>query len=237
MNWWCFHVVLFHFQYNSALCFRFPISYIWILLLVLDFHTRKIKLIIELATYRLPLIRTRFSSRWKSDLIWKPHLLLECTVVFSIFRLLVCWPLIFVQPVVWVVPGVPLQSIFHCWRVLCWSVCANFSSWSGERYSFWCWNLHVLKSKLSGYQNFHRNWCWYKANSEFQGECLWCGFWSIFKLVPSIWIHQVQGYMVGNGVADEHFDGNALVPFAHGMGLISDDLFEVGGVFEMWYTF
>ncbi|KAB1226526.1 Serine carboxypeptidase-like 20 [Morella rubra] len=35
-----------------------------------------------------------------------------------------------------------------------------------------------------------------------------------------------KGYMVGNGVADEHFDGNALVPFAHGMGLISDDLFE-----------
>lgn len=36
-----------------------------------------------------------------------------------------------------------------------------------------------------------------------------------------------QGYMVGNGVADPEFDGNALVPFAHGMGLISNDLFEV----------
>ncbi|XP_059432961.1 serine carboxypeptidase-like 20 [Corylus avellana] len=35
-----------------------------------------------------------------------------------------------------------------------------------------------------------------------------------------------KGYLVGNGVADEDFDGNALVPFAHGMGLISDDLFE-----------
>ncbi|OVA04090.1 Peptidase S10 [Macleaya cordata] len=35
-----------------------------------------------------------------------------------------------------------------------------------------------------------------------------------------------KGYMVGNGVSDEVFDGNALVPFAHGMGLISDDLFE-----------
>lgn len=33
--------------------------------------------------------------------------------------------------------------------------------------------------------------------------------------------------MVGNGVTDDVFDGNALVPFAHGMGLISDDLFEV----------
>ncbi|OAY32904.1 serine carboxypeptidase-like 20 [Manihot esculenta] len=35
-----------------------------------------------------------------------------------------------------------------------------------------------------------------------------------------------KGYLVGNGVTDEEFDGNALVPFAHGMGLISNDLFE-----------
>ncbi|KAK7287299.1 hypothetical protein RIF29_00521 [Crotalaria pallida] len=35
-----------------------------------------------------------------------------------------------------------------------------------------------------------------------------------------------KGYLVGNGVTDEQIDGNALVPFAHGMGLISDDLFE-----------
>ncbi|PNX69157.1 serine carboxypeptidase 20-like protein, partial [Trifolium pratense] len=34
------------------------------------------------------------------------------------------------------------------------------------------------------------------------------------------------GYLVGNPVADEIFDGNALVPFAHGMGLISDETFE-----------
>lgn len=32
--------------------------------------------------------------------------------------------------------------------------------------------------------------------------------------------------MVGNGVADDEFDGNALVPFVHGMGLISDTLYE-----------
>ncbi|XP_062144044.1 serine carboxypeptidase-like 20 [Alnus glutinosa] len=35
-----------------------------------------------------------------------------------------------------------------------------------------------------------------------------------------------KGYMVGNGVTDQRFDGNALVPFAHGMGLISDNIFE-----------
>ena len=33
--------------------------------------------------------------------------------------------------------------------------------------------------------------------------------------------------MVGNGVCDTVFDGNALVPFAHGMGLISDDIYQV----------
>lgn len=35
-----------------------------------------------------------------------------------------------------------------------------------------------------------------------------------------------KGYLVGNGVTDERFDGNALVPFAHGMGLISDGIYE-----------
>ncbi|KAJ0792422.1 putative carboxypeptidase C [Helianthus annuus] len=36
-----------------------------------------------------------------------------------------------------------------------------------------------------------------------------------------------KGYIVGNGVTDDVFDGNALVPFAHGMGLISDELYQV----------
>ncbi|KAK4605733.1 hypothetical protein RGQ29_000148 [Quercus rubra] len=35
-----------------------------------------------------------------------------------------------------------------------------------------------------------------------------------------------KGYMVGNGVTDGKFDGNALVPFAHGMSLISNNIFE-----------
>lgn len=35
-----------------------------------------------------------------------------------------------------------------------------------------------------------------------------------------------KGYMVGNGVTDDEFDGNALLPFVHGMGLISDDLYR-----------
>ncbi|KAK4480188.1 hypothetical protein RD792_013250 [Penstemon davidsonii] len=36
----------------------------------------------------------------------------------------------------------------------------------------------------------------------------------------------LKGYMVGNGVCDRDFDGNGLVPFAHGMGLISNNIFK-----------
>ncbi|XP_074578031.1 serine carboxypeptidase 1 [Curcuma longa] len=39
-------------------------------------------------------------------------------------------------------------------------------------------------------------------------------------------ILNLKGYMVGNGVADAVFDGDALVPFAFGMGLISSDLLQ-----------
>lgn len=37
-----------------------------------------------------------------------------------------------------------------------------------------------------------------------------------------------QGYLIGNAATDSVFGGNAIVPFAHGMGLISNDIFEVG---------
>lgn len=39
--------------------------------------------------------------------------------------------------------------------------------------------------------------------------------------------------MVGNGVCDTVFDGDALVPFAHGMGLISEDIYQVGNLDRM----
>ncbi|OWM62741.1 hypothetical protein CDL15_Pgr020035 [Punica granatum] len=35
-----------------------------------------------------------------------------------------------------------------------------------------------------------------------------------------------KGYLVGNGVTDEEFDGNALIPFAHGMALISNEMYQ-----------
>jgi hypothetical protein len=31
--------------------------------------------------------------------------------------------------------------------------------------------------------------------------------------------HTTQGYIIGNGVTNEKIDGNALIPFVHGMGL------------------
>ncbi|OAY23050.1 serine carboxypeptidase-like 17 [Manihot esculenta] len=36
----------------------------------------------------------------------------------------------------------------------------------------------------------------------------------------------VKGYIVGNGATDPSFDANSKIPFAHGMGLISDELYE-----------
>ncbi|XP_048551200.1 serine carboxypeptidase 1-like isoform X3 [Triticum urartu] len=36
----------------------------------------------------------------------------------------------------------------------------------------------------------------------------------------------LKGYLIGNGVTDLDYDLNSFVPFAHGMGLISTDLFE-----------
>lgn len=40
---------------------------------------------------------------------------------------------------------------------------------------------------------------------------------------------------MGNGVCDDVFDGNALVPFTHGMGLIPDELYEVCGSISLFY--
>ncbi|KAL9675659.1 hypothetical protein QQ045_003863 [Rhodiola kirilowii] len=37
---------------------------------------------------------------------------------------------------------------------------------------------------------------------------------------------KIKGYIIGNGVTDPVFDDNALVPFAHGMALISEDIFK-----------
>lgn len=39
----------------------------------------------------------------------------------------------------------------------------------------------------------------------------------------------VQGYLIGNPATDADYDMNSFVPFAHGMGLISTDMYEVRG--------
>ncbi|GMN26109.1 hypothetical protein TIFTF001_001184 [Ficus carica] len=54
---------------------------------------------------------------------------------------------------------------------------------------------------------------------------------AICSVMFELWNIQIEtdrqkGYMVGNGVTDPEFDDNALVPFVHGMGLISDTMFE-----------
>jgi hypothetical protein len=36
-----------------------------------------------------------------------------------------------------------------------------------------------------------------------------------------------QGYLVGNPVTGESIDDDSKVPYAHGVGIISDQLYEV----------
>lgn len=37
----------------------------------------------------------------------------------------------------------------------------------------------------------------------------------------------IQGYILGNPVTSKAHDDNYKIPFNHGMGLISDELYEV----------
>ena len=37
----------------------------------------------------------------------------------------------------------------------------------------------------------------------------------------------VQGYLVGNPLTGENIDTSSQVPYAHGVGIISDQLYEV----------
>lgn len=59
----------------------------------------------------------------------------------------------------------------------------------------------------------------------------YCPLQSAPKLLSQLLTHGstlfLQGYAVGNGCTDERFDGNAIIPFTHGMGLIDDDLYQV----------
>jgi serine carboxypeptidase-like clade I len=37
----------------------------------------------------------------------------------------------------------------------------------------------------------------------------------------------VHGYLLGNPVTDPNFDDPSKIPFSHGMGLISDEIYDV----------
>ncbi|KAF8092668.1 hypothetical protein N665_0406s0013 [Sinapis alba] len=66
---------------------------------------------------------------------------------------------------------------------------------------------------------------WFKMFPEFQSNPFFISGESYAGVyVPTL--ASKVGYLVGNGVTDPVFDGNALVPFAHGMGLISNELYE-----------
>lgn len=46
--------------------------------------------------------------------------------------------------------------------------------------------------------------------------------------ISCAWIrNQLQGYIVGNPITGSKFDKNFHVPYSHGVGIISDQLYEV----------
>ena len=102
---------------------------------------------------------------------------------------------------------------------------------------FSIYELCFLELESIMHSCFFRTWCWCKAHSQFQGMDSWNPLLlnSKFMTAKYLNLHFIQGYLVGNGVTDEEFDGNALVPFAHGMGLIPDELFEVSKINILWW--
>ncbi|KAH0854781.1 hypothetical protein HID58_039920, partial [Brassica napus] len=61
----------------------------------------------------------------------------------------------------------------------------------------------------------------------------------LVKLFRPLFKKSPKGYVIGNPTTDQEFDYNHRVPFAHGMALISDELYEslkrtCNGNYEMW---
>ncbi|KAH7430547.1 hypothetical protein KP509_08G003500 [Ceratopteris richardii] len=81
---------------------------------------------------------------------------------------------------------------------------------------------------------------WYEQYPEFQSNSLYVAGESYAGVYVPTAVEEIvmgiqngveplvnlKGYLIGNGVTDEAFDGDALVPFVHGMGLISNQLYE-----------
>jgi len=80
---------------------------------------------------------------------------------------------------------------------------------------------------------------WFEAFPEFLSNPVYVGGDSYSGLIVPLVVHGIangneagikptlnlKGYLIGNGLTDEAFD-RAQVPFAHGKGLISDELFQ-----------
>ncbi|CAL0304583.1 unnamed protein product [Lupinus luteus] len=81
---------------------------------------------------------------------------------------------------------------------------------------------------------------WFKLYPEFLSNSLFIGGDTYAGVNVAILANQIvlgfkagakpklnfKGYLIGNGATDETLDANGIVPFAHGMGLISDEIYE-----------
>eukprot|EP00253_Pinus_taeda_P008356 PITA_08356 len=78
---------------------------------------------------------------------------------------------------------------------------------------------------------------WFEAFPEFLSNPFYVGGDSYSGLIAPLVVNGIakafQGYLLGNGLTDEAFD-HSQVPFAHGKGLISDELYqeEITGEWE-----
>uniref|UniRef100_A0A0E0P7B8 Serine carboxypeptidase 1 n=1 Tax=Oryza rufipogon TaxID=4529 RepID=A0A0E0P7B8_ORYRU len=66
---------------------------------------------------------------------------------------------------------------------------------------------------------------WFELYPEFQSNPFYMSGESFAGIYIPTLADEV-GYLIGNGATDQDYDFNSFVPFAHGMGLISTELFE-----------
>lgn len=153
----------------------------------------------------------------------------------KIFMLILC-----IVAVVWVIPWVPVKSVLHVGRVICRDLHSNTSWWSCKRLSLSVKNIYrnyyyqkfptYVVYVLTGIEKDLKPRINFKVLPfSFVGR--WRHTTTLHACENCLWAHNLkvifQGYLIGNGATDQDYDFNSFVPFAHGMGLISTELFEV----------